>query len=93
MWVGKWIEVKQLLKQVSQLSVVWVSMVGIWGIVGVYGMIKIYVATSYLWNNKEKKMKFCDSVSPTWIASYSFRIARVRIKQNLLMFLLTTQLL
>jgi len=40
MWAVKWIEVRQLLKEASHVSIIWVSKVWIWGTSRDYRTIK-----------------------------------------------------
>ena len=57
-----------------------------------WGMIKkekCTVLAGHLWNIQRKKKS--ESMSFAWITSYSFRRAWVRVEQNLLTFLQTTQ--
>lgn len=98
----EWIEVKQLLNGASYVSIAWVSKVGDlgygWSLQELINTLRVRgdkkaectIPGSHLWNNTEQK-KNQRPVSFAWIASYSFRMARVRIKQNLLTFLLTSQ--
>lgn len=83
MWAVKWIEVRQLFKKPSHISIIWVSKVGIWGTDRDYRMIKrqnklcLLVICRII-----RRGKKWNPMSPTWITSYPVRMSKVRVKQN-----------